>query len=113
MDARRAVGAALRSGNTEALATARAGVQSAKVALGERGPVWWTDGAPDLNRRMARNTVYAAWFDGLEAYGQPGRSPALLNDANARRPRPPDTRAAGGVLLSVGPVDPVAGLPLA
>jgi hypothetical protein len=67
MDARRAVGAALRSGNTEALATARAGVQSAKVALGERGPVWWTDGAPDLNRRMARNTVYAAWFDGLEA----------------------------------------------
>jgi hypothetical protein len=67
MDARRAVGAAWRSGNTEALATARAGVQSAKVALGERGPVWWTDGAPDLNRRMARNTVYAAWFDGLEA----------------------------------------------
>jgi hypothetical protein len=67
MDARRAVGAALRSGNIEALAAARAGVQSAKVALGERGAVWWTDGAPDLNRRMARNTVYAAWFDGLEA----------------------------------------------
>jgi hypothetical protein len=67
MDARRAVGAALRSENIEALANARAGVQSAKVALGERGPVWWTDGAPDLNRRMARNTVYAAWFVGLEA----------------------------------------------
>jgi hypothetical protein len=67
MDARRAVGAALRSENIDALVSARAGVQSAKAALGERGPVWWTDGAPDLNRRMARNTVYAAWFDGLEA----------------------------------------------
>ena len=31
-------------------------------ALGERGPVWWTDGAPDLGRRMARNTPYAEWF---------------------------------------------------
>ena len=38
----------------------------AKVALGERGPVWWDDGAPDLNRRMARNTVYADWFAALD-----------------------------------------------
>lgn len=36
-------------------------VDAAKVALGERGPVWWTDGAPDYNRKMARNTPYAAW----------------------------------------------------
>jgi hypothetical protein len=34
--------------------------------LGERGPVWWTDGAPDFNRRMARNTPYADWFAALE-----------------------------------------------
>src|SRR6185436_2905093 len=40
----------------------RAGVDRAKRALGERGPVWWTDGAPDYNRRMARNTPYAEWF---------------------------------------------------
>lgn len=43
-------------------ADARRAVDAAKVGLGERGPVWWTDGAPDYNRRMARNTPYAAWF---------------------------------------------------
>jgi hypothetical protein len=37
-------------------------VQAAKEGLGERGPVWWDDGAPDYNRRMARNTPYAAWY---------------------------------------------------
>jgi hypothetical protein len=65
MAARRAVGVALRSEDAVALATARAGVDAAKVALGERGPVWWDDGAPDLNRRMARNTPYADWFAAL------------------------------------------------
>lgn len=39
----------------------------AKRGLGERGPVWWTDGDPDLNRHMAKNTPYAAWFVGLRA----------------------------------------------
>jgi len=42
-------------------------VDAAKVGLGERGPVWWKDGAPDFNRRMARNTPYAAWYAELEA----------------------------------------------
>lgn len=42
--------------------TARARVQAAKEALGERGPVWWTDGAPDENRRMAKNSSYAGWY---------------------------------------------------
>ena len=37
-------------------------VQAAKEALGERGPVWWTDGTPDCNRRMAKNTQYADWW---------------------------------------------------
>ena len=37
-------------------------VDAAKRALGERGPPWWGDGAPDFNRRMARNTPYADWF---------------------------------------------------
>ena len=45
---------------------ARARVDAAKVALGERGPVWWTDGAPDLNRHLAKNTPYADWFAHLE-----------------------------------------------
>ena len=65
MDARRAVGSALRAQDMVALATARAAVDAAKVALGERGPVWWRDGAPDLTRRMARNTPYADWFASL------------------------------------------------
>lgn len=62
MAARRAVRAALASGDADDLRAARARVQAAKVALGERGPVWWTDGAPDENRRMAANSSYAAWY---------------------------------------------------
>ena len=38
---------------------ARAKVHAAKVALGERGPVWWDDGAPDYNRHLVKNTPYA------------------------------------------------------
>ena len=63
MDARRAVSAAKRGDDAAAERRARRGVQRAKVALGERGAVWWTDGAPDYNRRLARNTPYAAWFE--------------------------------------------------
>ena len=63
MQARRAVGVALRNADKAALAEARAGVDRAKVALGERGPVWWDDGTPDLNRRMVANTPYAGWFE--------------------------------------------------
>ena len=46
---------------------ARKQVDQAKRALGERGPVWWTDGAPDFNRRMVKNTPYADWFTQLPA----------------------------------------------
>ncbi|WP_425229106.1 hypothetical protein [Sphingomonas sp.] len=67
MTARRAAGAAMRTADLEALATARAAVHAAKVALGERGQVWWRDGAPDQNRRLARNSSYAAWFATQEA----------------------------------------------
>ena len=44
---------------------ARRSVREAKHALGERGPVWWTDGAPDYNRHMVKNTPYAVWFAAL------------------------------------------------
>lgn len=67
MTARRAVGAALKTGDPEALRRARAEVRTAKVALGERGPVWWSDGAPDQNRRMVADTPYAAWHAALDA----------------------------------------------
>ena len=66
MTARRAVGTALRGSDGTVLAAARADVDRAKTELGERGPVWWRDGAPDLNRRMAANTGYADWFARLE-----------------------------------------------
>ncbi|MEO0531702.1 MAG: hypothetical protein AAF266_14175 [Planctomycetota bacterium] len=63
MSARRAV----RDANDAAEErSARDRVHAAKVALGERGPVWWDDGSPDYNRRMARNTPYATWYQALE-----------------------------------------------
>lgn len=42
-------------------------MKDAKIALGERGPVWWHDGQPDFNRHMAKNTPYADWFAQIEA----------------------------------------------
>lgn len=65
MDARRQVGAALKAGDRDAERSARSAVDEVKRALGERGPVWWNDGAPDLNRRMAANTPYADWYAAL------------------------------------------------
>ena len=67
MQARSAVRRALRDADQAALAQARQRVHAAKVALGERGPVWWSDGAPDYNRRLARNTPYRGWFEALPA----------------------------------------------
>ncbi|MHC2087404.1 hypothetical protein [Methylobacterium sp. CM6244] len=67
MDARRAVKVAKRSGDEADMKRARAAVDAAKHGLGERGPVWWTDGTPDQNRRMVANTTYAEWYARLEA----------------------------------------------
>ncbi|GJD51892.1 hypothetical protein OPKNFCMD_4651 [Methylobacterium crusticola] len=64
MRARRAVRDAKPQGGA-ALAQARAAVDAAKRGLGERGPPWWTDGAPDYTRHLARTTPYAAWFAAL------------------------------------------------
>jgi hypothetical protein len=64
MDARRAVKKALASKDAAALALARKAVDAAKVGLGERGAVWWTDGAPDLNRHKVKNSPYAGWYSG-------------------------------------------------
>ena len=65
MQARLAVRDALRAEDEEAEKAARAKVHEAKVALGERGPVWWNDGAEDENRRHPKNTSYADWWAGL------------------------------------------------
>ncbi|MBB4351707.1 hypothetical protein [Aliirhizobium cellulosilyticum] len=63
MNARRAVKQA--KGDPSATTVARQSVDAAKVALGERGPVWWEDGAPDYNRTLAKNTPYREWFEML------------------------------------------------
>lgn len=63
MDARRAVKAAKGDADPQALKAARQQVQQAKVALGERGPVWWGDGAADYNRRRVIKTPYASWYE--------------------------------------------------
>ncbi len=60
-------------------AAARPRIDAAKRALGERGPVWWTDGAPDENRRLARNTSYADWYASLPPHER--RDPALGDPA--------------------------------
>ena len=59
MDGRRAIAAARKSNDPGAEKSARAAVDAAKVALGERGPVWWDDGAPDYTRKLVANTPYA------------------------------------------------------
>lgn len=66
MQARRAVRDARRKGDAPSEREAHEAVDIAKHALGERGPVWWADGAPDYNRHMARNTPYADWFAALD-----------------------------------------------
>ena len=65
MDARRAVKAARAAADPDAEDAAHRAVDAAKQALGERGPVWWTDGAQDFNRHLAKNTPYAAWYESL------------------------------------------------
>jgi hypothetical protein len=62
MRARRAVRDAKRSADLQAEAAARKAVDEFKRALDERGPVWWDDDSPDLNRHMAKNTNYADWY---------------------------------------------------
>lgn len=59
MAARRALRDATDS---EERIAARLKIDTAKRALGERGDVWWDDGAPDYNRHLAVDTPYAAWF---------------------------------------------------
>ena len=62
MAARRAVRESKQQSDRDAESEAHRAVDVAKRSLGERGPVWWDDGAPDLNRHMAKNTPYADWY---------------------------------------------------
>lgn len=62
MAVRRAVSVAKKSGDRAAQTQAHQSVDRAKIALGERGPAWWEDGAPDHNRHLARTGPYADWY---------------------------------------------------
>jgi hypothetical protein len=73
LNGRRALKAAKGAGDLEAISAARGVIAAAQVGLGERGAVWWADGAPDLNRQLAKNTPYAAWFARVGS-GQQGAS---------------------------------------
>ncbi len=90
MAGRRAVRAAKESGDEAALQRARASVNAAKVALGERGAVWWTDGAPDLNRTLVKNSPYAAWYEDVETRGQV--ADAFWHSISAGSPAPVPSR---------------------
>ncbi len=72
MRARADVRRALQAQAPEDERAARARVHRAKIGLGERGTVWWTDGAPDFNRRMVWNTPYADWYAQRVAEAQEG-----------------------------------------
>jgi len=37
----------------------------AKIALGEAGDVWWSDGAPDYSGSTPDVTPYAQWWSSL------------------------------------------------
>lgn len=69
MAARRAVGQARRAADVAAERAARQQVHAAKVALGERGPTWWADDAPDYNRHLAKNTPYREWWEQQQEEG--------------------------------------------
>lgn len=71
MQARRQVGIAKKASDTDTERSARATVDEVKRALGERGPVWWRDGADDFNRRLVANTPYAHWYAALTDGGSP------------------------------------------
>ena len=62
MQARRDNGRASTEAETQA---ARARIDAAKIRLGEKGPVWWDDGAPDESGLAPERSSYAGWWAGL------------------------------------------------
>lgn len=62
MTARREIAAAARVEDARREKRARSRVHAAKVALGERGPVWWNPDEGDFNQRLAANSPYANWY---------------------------------------------------
>ena len=70
LNGRRALKTAKTSGDEDAISAARKLVARAQVGLGERGPAWWKDGAPDFNRTQVKNSPYADWFAAVDSRAQ-------------------------------------------
>jgi len=83
LNGRRVLKVAKTAGDEAAITAARQQVAAAQAGLGERGRVWWKDGAPDFNRALAKNSPYADWFARAEAPLQIARAEAPLRAANA------------------------------
>jgi hypothetical protein len=83
MAACRAVKSAKAAGDRTAEAAAHHAVDNAKRELGERGEVWWTDGSPDLNRHVIKNTSYSAWYSNLKTAAR--RAPYVQPANDCRR----------------------------
>jgi hypothetical protein len=86
MTARSAVRSAKLGGDQAAEAAAHHVVDVAKRKLGERGPVWWVDGSPDLNRHLVKNTPYASWHSALRTSGRRVRRVQPVDVDNGRMP---------------------------
>ena len=65
MAARRAVKEAIAAQDSARLKVARGNVNAAKIALGERGPVWWSDDT-NFDRHLVHNSPYAEWYEGQQ-----------------------------------------------
>ncbi|MEQ6247626.1 hypothetical protein ABMC89_01910 [Sulfitobacter sp. HNIBRBA3233] len=78
MQARRAVA---QAGDAQAERSARDAVDAAKRKLGERGPVWWDDGAPDEGGKHPANSGYAEWWRGLDAAARAAGDPTSADQA--------------------------------
>ena len=105
MAARRDVRRALAAGDAEALRRARQAVDAAKRGLGERGPVWWKDGAPDYNRHMARRTPYAEWWQSVGSRGEQPTMPSYRAERLAF-----DDEVLGEIALPAGTLRMTRGL---
>ncbi|MGN8544807.1 hypothetical protein ACQPTN_07370 [Bradyrhizobium sp. 13971] len=68
MDARWAVKVSKSARDRDAELEAHRRIDEAKRSLGDRGPAWWDDGAPD-NRYAVKNTLYVAWYAKAKRYG--------------------------------------------
>lgn len=49
-------------GDVARIRQAKSRLQDTETALGQRGEVWWTDGAPDYHRKLIVNTPYLDWW---------------------------------------------------